>query len=137
VIRPPREHLAILKPLNGILMLETMHFADELLDPQELKPPAAAVGQKELEMALTLVKSMTGDWKPEKYHDEYREALMKVIEQKVKAGNKKLPAPKAARKAGAEKVIDLVALLQESVGQSAKRRKTKPKPAPKTQRKAA
>src|SRR3954469_9021307 len=43
VIRPPREHLAILKPYEDILILETMHFADELRDPAELKPPAASV----------------------------------------------------------------------------------------------
>jgi DNA end-binding protein Ku len=82
VIRPPREHLAALKPLDGILVLETMHFADELREPGEVEPPKAPVGSKDLEMALSLIGAMTDSWKPQKYHDEYRESLMKVIEQR-------------------------------------------------------
>lgn len=125
VIRPPREHLAIVKPHEDILILETMHFADELRDPAELKPPAATVGQKELAMARTLVESMTGKWEPEKYHDEYRESLMKVIEEKVKAGDRKLPPAKSKQKASPDKVIDLVSLLQESLGATAHSSKSK------------
>src|SRR5262245_33757396 len=88
VIRPPREHLAVVKPLDGILMLETMHFANELRNPSELDVPKVSAGQKELKMAISLVEGMSDKWKPEKYHDEYHDALMDVIEQKVKAGDK-------------------------------------------------
>jgi DNA end-binding protein Ku len=115
VIRPPREHLAILKPQEDILILETMHFADELRDPAELKPPSASVGEKEMKMASTLVESMSGKWEPQKYHDEYREGLMKVIEEKVKSGSKSLQPTKSKGKPSAGKVIDLVSLLQESL----------------------
>src|SRR5687768_2085515 len=89
VIRPPREHLATVRPLEGMLMLELLHFADELRDPKDLDIPKAETGKKELDMALTLVKSMAGKWQPDKYKDEYREALMSLIEEKIKAGGKK------------------------------------------------
>src|SRR3954470_2972443 len=67
VIRPPREHLAVVKPLDGVLTLELLHFADELRDSSELKIPAQSIGQKELDMALSLVNSMGGRWEPQKY----------------------------------------------------------------------
>lgn len=126
VIRPPREHLALLKPVDGILMLETLHFADELREATELTKPDAEVGQKELDMALSLVNTMAGDWEPKKYHDQYREALMKVIEQKIHAGRKGLPAPKGHPQPS-EKVVDLVGLLQESLGHTQKRKTKAPK----------
>jgi DNA end-binding protein Ku len=125
VIRPPREHLAAVKSLDGVLVLETMHFANELRDPGELHVPKAQVGEKEVDMALSLVKTMTGNWEAKKYHDEYRESLMKLIEQKVKAGGKKLPAAPAAKKHPG-KVIDLVSLLQKSIHESEKAPKRKP-----------
>ena len=96
VIRPPREHLAVVKPLDGVLTLEVMHFADELRDPSELKIATQAVGQKEL-MPLSLIDNMSGRWEPQKYRDEYREALMDMIQQKIKSKGKKLPAPKEQR----------------------------------------
>ena len=121
VIRPPREHLATVKPLDDILMLETMHFADELRDPAELDVPDVDVRQKELKMAISLIESMSGKWEPEKYHDEYREALMEVIKRKVKAGGKELPADKPRRAERPGKVIDLVSILQQSIAQTGKR----------------
>jgi DNA end-binding protein Ku len=122
VIRPPREHLAAVKPLDGALMLETMHFADELREPAELDIPKAEPGSKEMSMANTLVKAMTGKWEPEKYHDEYREALLKLIEQKAKSGAKALPALKG-QKAAPGKIIDLASLLKQSLSQSGKAQK--------------
>jgi DNA end-binding protein Ku len=116
----------MLKPLDGILVLETLHFADELCDPAELSVPKAEVGQKELDMALTLVKAMGGKWKPWEFHDEYRESLMKIIEQKVQAGAKRLPPAKGQPRAP-EKIIDLVGLLQESLGQTQKRKAKAPR----------
>jgi DNA end-binding protein Ku len=121
VIRPPREHLAAIKPLDGILMLETLRFQDELRSPSDVPVPKVEIGPKELEMALSLVKAMASKWAPAKYHDEYRERLMELIEQKVKAGGKELPAPKRQGKQPAQgKIIDLVSLLQESLGQTQK-----------------
>jgi DNA end-binding protein Ku len=119
VIRPPREHLAVVKPFNDILMVETMHFADELRSPKDVKAPSAAVGEKELNMARTLVRSMEAKWEPDKWNDEYRECLMKLIEEKVQSGGK---TPKGQRKPAEKtgKIVDLVSLLQESLSAAQK-----------------
>ena len=122
VIRPPREHLAAVKPLNGVLTLELMHFADELRDATDLKISHPATGPKELNMALSLVDGMADKWQPEKYHDEYRDALLKLIEQKIHARGKALPARKHAP-AGPGKIVDLASVLQESLNQIQKGRK--------------
>lgn len=115
VVRPPREHIAVLIPLAGVLVLETLHFADELRDPLELQIPKMDVGDKEMKMALSLVQTMESTWEPEKYHDEYREGLLQVIEEKAKAGGK-LTKPVAPAAGPSRNVIDLVELLQQSLG---------------------
>src|SRR5207237_4310656 len=113
VVIKTREHLAAVKPLGEALVLELMHFAGELADPGELNlPPTTGIGQKELTMAESLIESMSGEWQPENYKDEYREALMHVIEEKIKSGGK-APARKPAH-AKSTKVVDLVSVLQES-----------------------
>jgi DNA end-binding protein Ku len=118
VIIRKREHLAAVKPLVHALVLELMHFEDELADPEKLSIPSdVEAGKKELAMAKTLIDGMTDKWDPEKYHDQYREALLKVIEEKVAAGGKSLPAQKTAN-AKPTKVIDLVSVLQESLNQA-------------------
>src|ERR1044071_454989 len=68
VIRPPRAHLAAVKALDEALVLETMHFADELRDPGELQVPRTQVSEKESDMALSLVKAMTARWDAKKFH---------------------------------------------------------------------
>ncbi|MDB6030265.1 MAG: Ku protein [Verrucomicrobiales bacterium] len=139
VIRPPREHLAVVRPLDGVLMLELMHFSDELRDPSELKIAAQAVGQKELDMALSLINNMSGRWEPQKYRDEYRDALMDMIQQKIKSKGKKLPAPKEQRAPASSKVIDLVSILQKSLSQveGSGHKKTSPKRKSAARKKAA
>lgn len=82
--RLDREHLAIIRCFDGILMLQTLHYADELRDYQKLKPQEYVVFDRELEVAQQLIKAMVNpDFDLSKYHDEYREALEKVIESKV------------------------------------------------------
>jgi DNA end-binding protein Ku len=125
VVIKTREHLAAVKPLDKALVLELMHFPDELVDPSELKLPAdVKVGQKELKMAESLIEGMSDKWDPKKYKDEYREAVMKVIEEKIAAGGKELPAAKGKPRK-ATNVVDLVAVLQQSLAQ-AKGGKSKP-----------
>jgi DNA end-binding protein Ku len=113
VLRPPRERLAVVKPLQHVLVLETMHFADELRESDEIQIPQAEVGRKELDMAISLVKTMADKWKAEKYHDEYREALMALIEQKIKAGGKAVGAK--TKTPSATRIVDLVSVLEESL----------------------
>jgi len=91
-----------------------MHYADELVDPGELNLPSVTPGKKELAMAEQLISTMTGEWKAEDWKDEYREALTTLIEEKVSAGGKELPAAKAAGRKPTN-VVDLVSVLQESL----------------------
>lgn len=129
-----REHLAAVKPLEGALVLELMHFDEELADPNELNlPKNVDAGKKELSMAESLIEGMTDKWAPEKYKDEYRAGLMKVIDEKIESGGKELPEhkPKGTR---ATNVVDLVSILQQSLDQTKAGGKSK-KPAKKIVRK--
>jgi len=123
VVIKTRQYLAGVKPENGALVLELMHFADELADPQKLHvPKKTEVGKREMNMAKSLIDSMSSKWNPEKYHDEYREALMEVIEEKVEAGGKEIEEkPRKAPKP--TKVIDLVSVLQKSLEQTGAKEK--------------
>ena len=129
VVIKTREHLAAVKPMGKALVLELMHFPDELADPGELHLPAAAPGKKELTMAEQLINSMSGKWNPEEWKDEYREALMELIESKAAAPGKEVRAPKGAGRKPTN-VVDLVSVLQESLnahskaGAKAKKAKT-------------
>ena len=139
VVIKTRQHLAAVKPQEKGLMLELMHFADELIDVDEFKvPKAKEVGKKELEMARALVASMSGKWEPEKYRDDYKEALEKLIEQKVEKGDEATPKP--AHRPKATNVIDLVSVLQKSLEQSGgskKSRATAKRAKPRRERKKA
>src|SRR5438094_7830300 len=115
VVIKTRQYLAGVKPEDGVLALELMHFADELADPEKLHvPKKTEVGKREMTMAKSLIDSMSSKWNPEQYKDDYREALMEVIEEKVEAGGKEIEEkPKKAPKP--TKVIDLVSVLQQSL----------------------
>jgi DNA end-binding protein Ku len=132
VVIRTRQHLAAIKPEKEGLMLELMHFPEELIDASEFRAPAGKAPTKpELAMAAKLIDTMSGEWQPEQYHDEYREMLEKIIHEKIEAGGKKVaPPPKRAKPAN---VVDLVSVLQESIKAS----KGKARPAQKTLKKAA
>jgi len=123
VVIKTRQYLAGVKPEDGALVLELMHFADELADPGKLHVPTKTeVGKREMNMAKSLIDSMSSKWNPEKYKDDYREALMEVIEEKVEAGGKEIEEkPKKAPKP--TKVIDLVSVLQKSLDQTGAKKK--------------
>jgi DNA end-binding protein Ku len=115
VVIKTRQFLAGVKPEDGVLILELMHFADELADPSNLHvPKKLEVGKREMVMAKALIESMTSKWNPEKYHDDYREAVMKVIEEKVEHGGEEIEV-KPRRPPKPTKVIDLVSVLQQSL----------------------
>jgi DNA end-binding protein Ku len=116
VVISNREHLAAVKPDGLFLILELMHFASEILTAEELnRGPSTALNEKELKMAQALIDSMSSDWEPERYRDEYRTAMLEVIEQKAK--NKKIPA-RAVTPPPSTNVVDLVKVLQESLNRS-------------------
>lgn len=123
VVIKTREYLAGVKPEDAALVLELMHFADELVDTGKLNiPKKAEVGKRELHMATALIDSMSAKWDPEKYKDDYRQALMHVIEEKVEAGGKEIEE-KPRKAAKPTKVIDLVKVLQQSLEQSGSKKK--------------
>ena len=124
VVIKTREYLAGVKPEGDVLVLELMHFAEELADPGKLHVPRKLeLGKRDRKMAKALVDSMTSKWNPEKYHDDYREALMEVIEEKVESGGKEIrEKPKKAPKP--TKVIDLVKVLQRSLEESGKAKRS-------------
>jgi DNA end-binding protein Ku len=115
VVIANREYLAAVKPDGLFLVLELMHFASEVLTPEELNRPKTDLNDKELKMANALIESMSSEWQPEKYRDEYRDAVMEMIETKAK--NKQLP-PAPAPTPRSTNVVDLVKVLQESINRS-------------------
>jgi DNA end-binding protein Ku len=116
VVISNREHLASVKPDGLFLVLELMHFASEILSPSELnRGPGTEINDKELKMAQSLIEGMTVPWEPEKYRDEYRNAVMEMIEQK--ATQKEVSAPPMATPR-ATNVVDLVKVLQESLSRN-------------------
>jgi DNA end-binding protein Ku len=144
VIIRTRQHLAAVKANGDLLVLELMRFANELVPPSAVKVPAdkKALGARELTMAKTLMDQMTEDWDPKRYTDDYRSALMKLIDKKIASGGKELPKPEHGAKK-ATNVIDLAAVLQQSLkdasggGKAANSKKPAKKPAKKAAKKAA
>jgi len=147
VVIHTRQHLAALMPIGKVLMLMLLRFADEIRDPAELALPEKAerVSSKEREMAEKLIEGMHAEWKPEKYHDSYREDLMSLIQSRIKEGKTNTIAEKSAKKPKQPrgKVIDLTEMLKRSLesqhGHKAPRKKavTKRKSKPGTLRKSA
>ena len=124
VVIKTRQYLAGVKPENSVLILELMHFAEELADESKLHvPKKLEAGKREMDMAKALIGTMTSKWDPEKYHDDYREAVMKVIEEKVEHGGEEIEEkPRKAPKP--TKVIDLVSVLQQSLEKAGSGKKT-------------
>lgn len=122
VVIRAREHLALVLVHGDAIMLEMLRFQDELRDPTDLELPtqdlkALKISEKEVSMAQALIESMTGEWKPQKYHDKYRESLLKWIQQRVKSGQlEAAPQPVGARdEDDAPAPLNFMALLEKSL----------------------
>jgi|SRR5690349_81716 len=135
-----KEHLAALRPGSGVLTLTTMRFADEVVPPDELgdvlpseKPK---VPKREVEMAEQLIESLTREFDPGAYRDEYREQLLEMIERKA-AGEEVVAAPAEEREE--TRAPDLMAALEESIAAVQEKRggKAARKPAAKKRRATA
>ncbi|HEY0510509.1 MAG TPA: Ku protein [Thermoanaerobaculia bacterium] len=143
VVIRTREYLAAVVARGDVLTLELMRYAHELRDPAELDVPhgKGGVSDREVDMAERLVEGMVSAWDPEKYKDTYRNDLMKMIEKRVEAGQLEKsaePAPKPEK--ARSNVIDLMALLKQSVeqgGKAPKKAAAKKAPARKTPAKPA
>jgi DNA end-binding protein Ku len=112
-----KEHLAAIRPSDGVLTLTTMRFADEVVPPSELDDVLPSeqpkVAKREVEMAEQLIDSLTRSFDPAAYRDEYREELLAMIERKA-AGEEVVAAPEGEERE-ATKAPDLMAALEESI----------------------
>jgi DNA end-binding protein Ku len=147
VVISTRQHLAALFPDEQGLVLELLRWHDEVRDTAGLPLPAkedAKVSERELKMAEQLVNELVDEWKPEVFHDEFREKLEKLVEEKVKAGQGEyIMKPLAGEeevKPSAD-ILDLTELLRRSLrkGSAAKAQEQEQEPPRKTasRRKAA
>lgn len=138
VVISSRQHLAALVPAEGGLVLELLRWSEEVRDTAGLPLPEASkteVSERELKMAEQLVTELAGEWQPDMFHDEFREKLQQLVDEKVKAGQGEhvvKPLEGEEMPAGAD-IIDLTELLRRSLrkGPDAKTATTEaPAPAP-------
>jgi DNA end-binding protein Ku len=113
VVLRTKQYLAAIRPLGDALVMETMLFADEVnpLDELDLPGPDVDVTDREEKMARSLIDSLTTDFEPSKYRDEYRERVLALIEQK--ASGQAIVAETTSEEA--PKVVDLMAALEASL----------------------
>lgn len=104
-----KESLCALRPLDGTLLLETLHYPDEIRAREQIVTDVA-VNDKELAVASTLVEALQTEFDPSQYHDRYREALLELIESK--AQGREVVEPEAPE---APQVTDLMAALRASI----------------------
>ncbi len=122
IVLKDRELLASLDPYSKTMLLSTLYWPDEVRDPGELELPEEEFEFKpaELTMAQQLVEAMKGDFDASRYHDEYREALMGVIEAKIDGQPVERPQPVVET----SKLTDLMAVLEASVAAARQGRST-------------
>ena len=112
-----KQYLAALRPLDGALVLSTMLFADEVIGASELEIKTTAdtkPSDRELKMARQLVDSLSAEWEPEKYKDDYREKVLELIE--AKAEGNEIAIPEEAERPAP--VVDLMAALEASLARA-------------------
>jgi DNA end-binding protein Ku len=131
VVVKTRQHLAAVLAQDDLLVLDLLRYAAELREPSKLRVPGGLkslkITDREVSMAERLIAEMTESWKPERYHDEYRDELLAFIKKRGRAGQlaaspepEEEAAPSRGRRA---EVIDIADLLQKSLAKAAPRRK--------------
>lgn len=112
VVLRQKEYLTAIRPVGDLLCMETMFFADEVVDPADIDglDHKVEIAEKELDMAKMLVETASGPFEASKYKDEYREKVLAMIE--AKAAGQTYELPKAEE---APKVVDLMAALEASL----------------------
>ncbi|KRA01761.1 MAG: Ku protein [Achromobacter sp.] len=121
VVIQTKQHLAALIPSGDALVLNLMRWGDEVKSVEGLDLPKAGAknmtpNASEMKMAKMLVDDMSGEWDPEQYKDEFKAAVMELVEQKANAGETEtVIEPQESSPAYADNVIDLTELLQRSL----------------------
>ncbi|MES2412486.1 MAG: Ku protein [Pseudomonadota bacterium] len=137
VVIQTKQHLAALIPSGNGMVLNLLRWGDEIRPWTNLELPAAGIKgagirEGEMKMAEQLVKDMSAKWDPENYKDEFKDAIMKLVHQRVKAGKTETVTPlehveESDSKSGGAQIIDLTELLKRSLkkpGASAPAKKT-------------
>ena len=126
VVIRSKEQLVAIRPREGILAMETMLFSDEVVPPDDVaempEGKKAKVSKKEVDMAQQLIESLTTEFDPSQYRDEYRDAVLEMIERKAEGHEIEVSAPADE---APEEVPDLMAALEASI--SGSKRQSKPK----------
>jgi DNA end-binding protein Ku len=126
------QHLAAVEVIEQAIVLSVMRFADELVDASQFEFPGdSALRKPELDMAKALVNSLAAEWSPEKYTDQYRENLLRIIQAKLKGKEITLEAEEHPREA---KVVDLMERLRQSLAQTGSRSAARKSHAPRPSR---
>ena len=113
IILRDAQHLAAVETIEDAIVLTMMRFADELADLSDFRfPKSEGIRPGEMNMALQLIDSLSAEWEPEKYTDEYKENLMKVIQGKLKGKKPRLQERETKQTAD---VVDLMARLRASL----------------------
>ncbi len=110
-----REHIVILRPGHKGVMMHTMYFSHEIRQVDEFRTDLTLVKEKELALATSLLDALAASFEPEKYRDEYRDNLMRMIEAK-KAGQEIVATPEPQQ----AKVIDIMEALKASLAAAKK-----------------
>jgi len=118
VVLKSREHLAAVKSVGNMLTLQTMRFSHEIVDAGSLNLPAKAeISKKEMDLANTLIDSMSDKFDPTRYKDDYYDKVLGIIQMKVAGVTPQVPAPKGP---GPAKVVDLMEILKQSLNETKK-----------------
>jgi len=121
VVLKSREHLAAVKAVGDLMTMQTLRFAHEIVDTGALNlPKKTEVSRKEMDLAKTLIDSMSDTFDPKKYKDDYYEKVLEIIENKVKGVT---PAAAAAKGRGPSNVVDLMEVLKESLKETQSQKK--------------
>src|SRR5215467_192038 len=123
VVIRTRQYIAALMPLGDVIFMNTLRYANELRETNELEVPssnlnAIGVNAREIEMAGKLVEGMTAKWNPEEYRDTYHEDLLALIDKRIQSGQTEVitePSVEKEERPAKGEVIDLMALLKRSV----------------------
>ena len=140
VVIHARQHLVALLPMGDMIVMNTLRYPDEIRSIDDFELPRSnsrklALQDKEVQMALALVEGMAGEFNPGQYHDTYREDVMALVQRKIKANQTKLitePEPEEEAPAKGDNIVDLMALLRESVESRAGKAPARKAPARKT-----
>jgi DNA end-binding protein Ku len=122
VVIRTREYMCAVMPQGDAIVLMLLRYPQELVDPEDYKLPSGSskdfrISSKEMDMAKQLITSMSGEWRPEDYHDEFRERLQKIIEKRLKSKGKlaKVEEEPQTEEDAATNVVDFMSLLQKSL----------------------